>query len=120
MVLWNTACDDGRGLAGNALAVYRTRGKTAREYPVVDDVDAAGGNLFAELPGQLPFQDQNRVATAQKWLTTDPVAPSSKIPDIPPAVDSFVLRLLKRNRDERHPTAKAVIADLAQIRSSLR
>jgi serine/threonine-protein kinase len=84
------------------------------------DLYSTGILLFELLTGELPFQDRTRVATAQKRLVTDPDAPSSKIATIPSSVDDFVLRLLKRNRDERYPTAKAVIADLARIRSGLR
>jgi serine/threonine-protein kinase len=84
------------------------------------DIYSTGVLLFELLTGELPFMDRNRVATAQKRLTTDPESPSSKVENLPPSIDTFVLRLLRRDREERFPDAKAVIADLVRIRSSLR
>ncbi len=49
-------------------------------------------------------------------LVSDPEPPSSINQQIPSNVDSFVLRLLKRQPEERFGSVPAVLAELSQNR----
>jgi hypothetical protein len=49
-------------------------------------------------------------------LVSDPEPPSSKNPNIPENLESLVLRLLQRKRDDRYASAADVVADLNQMR----
>ncbi|MFQ5789009.1 MAG: protein kinase [Acidobacteriota bacterium] len=80
------------------------------------DLYSAGILLYELLAGQLPFQAEDRLAAARMRLGTEPAPPSSKNPKVPPEVDGLVVRLLKRNRDERYATAKAAMEELKKIR----
>ena len=72
--------------------------------------------LYELLTGHIPFRAKDRVEGARMRLTTDPKPPSTLNPKIPPAIDAFILRLLRRNRDERYASASAVVTDLATLR----
>jgi DNA-binding response OmpR family regulator len=72
--------------------------------------------LYELLTGQLPFPSEDRIAGARMRLVSDPEPPSSKNPNIPENLESLVLRLLQRKRDDRHASAADVVAELNQMR----
>jgi CheY-like chemotaxis protein len=80
------------------------------------DIYSTGVMLYELLTGQLPFPSEDRIAGARMRLVSDPEPPSSKNPNIPENLESLVLRLLQRKRDDRYASAADVVADLNQMR----
>jgi hypothetical protein len=69
---------------------------------------------FQMLTGRLPFIGENtQVLLAQ--LDEKPPAPSSLAPEVPPALESIVLRLLAKQALKRFQSAEAVRKELAAL-----
>jgi serine/threonine-protein kinase len=77
------------------------------------DVYAAGVTLWETLVGQRLFDGPDEAAIVMK-ITSEPVPrPSSRVVDLPPAVDAIVMRALSREARERYPSALAMAEALA-------
>jgi eukaryotic-like serine/threonine-protein kinase len=83
------------------------------------DLYSLGTLLYQMACGQPPFADENATAVIAQHINAPPGAPSKHNPDLPPALDALVLRLLAKSPDERPPSAAAVGAELRQIAQSL-
>jgi class 3 adenylate cyclase/tetratricopeptide (TPR) repeat protein len=64
------------------------------------------------LTGQPPFPGEDAVAIISQHLSAAPVPPSKLRPEIPPALDEVVLRLLAKRSEERPPNASAARREL--------
>jgi serine/threonine protein kinase len=79
------------------------------------DLYSVGIMLFQLLTGKLPFEADSPLAIAYAHVQEEPVAPSSINRTITPAVDALVARALKKNPNERFPSAAAMADECARV-----
>ncbi|GGP70317.1 protein kinase domain-containing protein [Streptomyces melanogenes] len=82
------------------------------------DLYSVGIMLFQLLTGRIPFDADSPLAIAYAHVQEEPVAPSTVNRSIPPAVDALVARALKKNPNERFPSAAAMRDEIARISAS--
>ncbi|MGP3998560.1 protein kinase domain-containing protein [Streptomyces sp. 8N706] len=82
------------------------------------DLYSVGIMLFELLTGRLPFDADSPLAIAYAHVQEEPVAPSTINGSIPPAVDALVARALKKNPNERFPTAESMRDECARVAGS--
>jgi len=78
------------------------------------DVFALGIVLWECLTGRPLFEGDSDAAVLMQVLEKELPAPSTFAPEVPPAVDELVLRLLSRDRRDR-PESTAAARDLADL-----
>jgi tetratricopeptide (TPR) repeat protein len=78
------------------------------------DLYALGVILYELLIGDRPFTVKNR-ADLSRILTDSPTPPGRRRPDIPPALDALILRLLAHAPEQRPTEASEVLARLKDI-----
>ncbi|MEU3984787.1 protein kinase [Streptomyces sp. NPDC026672] len=82
------------------------------------DLYSVGIMLFQLVTGRLPFDADSPLAIAYAHVQEQPVAPSSVNRSLPPAVDALVARALKKNPNERFPTAEAMRDECLRVAAS--
>lgn len=79
------------------------------------DLYSVGIMLFELLTGRVPFVADSALGMAYAHVQEEPVAPSSINRSVSPAMDALVARALKKNPNERFPTAAAMLDEVARI-----
>ncbi|MFF4588329.1 protein kinase [Streptomyces sp. NPDC001388] len=82
------------------------------------DLYSVGIMLFQLVTGRLPFDADSPLAIAYAHVQEEPVAPSSINRSLPPALDALVARALKKNPNERFPTAVAMRDECLRVAAS--
>ncbi|MFD7534040.1 protein kinase [Streptomyces sp. NPDC059819] len=82
------------------------------------DLYSVGIMLFQLLTGRIPFDADSPLAIAYAHVQEEPVAPSSVNRSITPAMDALVARALKKNPNERFPSAQAMYDEIHRIASA--
>ncbi|MDL5202697.1 protein kinase [Streptomyces sp. ALI-76-A] len=82
------------------------------------DLYSVGIMLFQLVTGRLPFDADSPLAIAYAHVQEEPVAPSSINRALPPAVDALIARALKKNPNERFPSAEAMRDECLRVASS--
>jgi response regulator RpfG family c-di-GMP phosphodiesterase/serine/threonine protein kinase len=81
------------------------------------DLFGLGGVLYWSLTGQPPFPPQGPAAVEiVRRLTQPPPSARERRPDVPPALDAVLARLLAPRPDDRYATPQAVTRALAPFR----
>ncbi|MFE4826022.1 protein kinase [Streptomyces sp. NPDC056672] len=79
------------------------------------DLYSVGIMLFQLLTGRLPFDADSPLAIAYAHVQEEPVAPSTINRSVTPAMDALVARALKKNPNERFPSASAMGDECARV-----
>ncbi|MGA5217681.1 protein kinase domain-containing protein [Streptomyces cinereoruber] len=82
------------------------------------DLYSVGIMLFQLLTGRLPFDADSPLAIAYAHVQEEPVAPSSVNRSLTPAMDALVARALRKNPNERFPSAAAMRDECLRILSA--
>ena len=82
------------------------------------DLYSVGIMLFQLLTGRLPFDADSPLAIAYAHVQEEPVAPSSVNRSVTPAMDALVARALKKNPNERFPSAAAMQDECLRVLSA--
>lgn len=76
------------------------------------DLFALGATLYEMLTGQAPFNGKNVSAIMDAVLHEEPKAPSALNPLLPVELDDLLRRMLAKQPEERHPSARALLREL--------
>ncbi|MEI7033929.1 protein kinase domain-containing protein [Streptomyces pratensis] len=79
------------------------------------DLYSVGIMLFQLLTGRIPFDADSPLAIAYAHVQEEPVAPSSINRSVTPAMDALVARALKKNPNERFPSAAAMQDEVIRV-----
>jgi len=79
------------------------------------DIYSLGAVMFEMLTGHTMFEAENAMAVAHKQIYDKPPLPRTLRPDIPPAVESMVMRCLEKDPRARYHSAAELQAVIAQL-----
>ncbi len=83
------------------------------------DLYSLGATFYYMLTGETPFQGDTAIAVALKHLRDIPRKPSNICPEIPPALDRLIMKLLEKAPANRYQSAAELLPDLARIREAM-
>ncbi len=82
------------------------------------DIWSLGVVLYEMTTGTRLYDGPLEVELLYRLLETEPIPPSDVVDDYPPELEAIVLRALKKNRDDRFPTARDLKRALDQYVAS--
>ncbi len=106
------------GIAGT---VYYVAPEVIAGQPadVAADLYALGAMLYEMVTGRVPFSDYDEQSILSQHLNESVVPPSQSRPDVPPALEAIILRLLAKNPQDRFASARKVCDALSQVAEGL-
>jgi len=76
------------------------------------DIYALGVMLFEMLTGELPFPRSKKLSVTRLRLRAEPIPPRYFVPDMDCHIQEIILRMLRRDPEERYPALPALMRDL--------
>ena len=85
----------------------------------LSDLYSLGVLLYEMTTGRVPFKGENWIVTLKKQREEAPVPPRTARPDlsIPATLEHVILKLLRKDKRERHQSAREVLAELSTVGS---
>lgn len=94
-------------------------GRIGKAPDARSDLYALGVVLYELVTGQRPFLAEDPVELAHCHIAHRPVPPQELHANVAPALGNIILKLLKKDPDERYQSCDGLIADLAYCMDSL-
>ncbi|MGN0832634.1 MAG: protein kinase [Kiritimatiellia bacterium] len=82
------------------------------------DMYSLGGTLYHALTGVAPFEGEDSIAVVKKRFEGDPKKPSEIRPELTPAIDALVMKMLARDREGRYPSFEALLEAFKEVLTS--
>ena len=73
------------------------------------DMYSLGGTLYHALTGVAPFEGSDSVEVVKKRFEGAPKKPSEVRPELTPAIDSLVMKMLALKKEDRYPSFEALL-----------
>jgi serine/threonine protein kinase len=83
------------------------------------DLYSVGIMLFQLVTGRLPFDADSPLAIAYAHVQEEPPVPSSINRSLPPAVDALIARALRKNPNERFPSAESMRDECLRVAAAV-
>ncbi len=95
-------------------------GRMNRGCDFRSDLYSLGATLYHALTGRPPFESEDPLELIHAHLARLPRAPLALRPELPRPISELVLKLLRKEPQERYQSARALRADLCTLREQLR
>ena len=79
------------------------------------DIYAVGVMLYEMLCGRVPFEGENVFAVLNQHVTQDPPSIRQFNPHVSPALETVVMRAIRRDPDKRYKSMRAMLDDLTRL-----
>lgn len=79
------------------------------------DMYSLGGTLYHALTGVAPFEGEDAIAVVKKRFDGPPKKPSEIRPELTPAIDTLVLKMLALSKDDRYPSFEALLEAFKEV-----
>jgi serine/threonine-protein kinase len=110
---------EGKGLTESGAVLgtpaYMSPEQARGDVRILDhrtDVYSLGATLYDLLAGVPPFDAESVVDLLMHVIDRDPVPLRTRVPTIPPALDTIVMKCLAKEREQRYESASALADDL--------
>ncbi len=98
----------------NYMSPEQARGE---ELDARTDLFSFGVVLYRAVTGCLPFTGKHTAAILHAIIYDQPRPPRELQPDLPAAIERIILRALEKDRNQRYPSAAALLQDLKDYQS---
>lgn len=95
------------------LSPEQARGEA--DVDIRSDIYSLGATLFHMLTGSTPFEGQSPMVLMTKHLTEDPESPRRVNSNVSRAASDLVLRMMEKDKEDRHQTPVELIDDLERV-----
>ena len=82
------------------------------------DLYSLGAILYEMVTGAPPFAADDTLSVISQHVNVTPVPPIAHNPDLPPALDALILRLLAKSPEDRPASASEVAGELRSVRQT--
>lgn len=90
------------------------------EISPLSDMYSVGVLAYEMATGRLPFQSTTSMGFLGQHMAQTPEPPRSHCPDLPPALEDWILRLLEKEPEDRFPAATVALRSLQTLFQTLR
>src|SRR5205085_11485264 len=81
------------------------------------DIYSLGATFYHAVVGDMPFRGKSRLEVMTNQMREQPVPPHDLVPGLDPAVSQVILRMLRKDPNERYQTYDDLLNDLQLLRT---